>query len=297
MTRPSGVTEARSELRAAMEYGQLGAVAGLAQRRLRRHAEQYGDLFGSTDFDDTFFSSLAMVGTYCAPDVPAEQAALAHRAGLWIFGLDRLIDSVSGTRAQVDGVVAACLAAARGEPGATEVSRFLADLRGDLAGAPSFGVLGPVWEDQVARTLRAMAREWDWRGQGTPVVTLDEYLDNVDSVGFGVVYLAHWIATERRRRPTDVAALVVAGRRVTELLRLVNDLGTHRREQGLGDVNALSLGFSVPALTDRIELLVEQCQQAMAPLRRRHPGLTRYLDRHVGFNLGFYRSTDYWSQG
>jgi hypothetical protein len=296
MTRPLGAVQAYPELRLAAEHGRLCAVAGQAQRGLRLHARRYGNLFASAAFDDVFFSSLATVGTYCAPDVPADQVELSHRAGLWVFGMDRLIDAVSGTRAEVDRVVTACLAAARGEAGVSEVSRFLADLRRDLAQRPAFGVLGALWEEEVTRTLTAMAQEWDWRGSG-PGLSLDEYADNVDSVGFGVVFLAHWIATEPRRRPTDVAALIAAGRRVAILLRLVNDLGTYRREQRLGDVNALALGVSVADLVTRIDELAGQCQQALQPCRRRHPQLTRYLDRHIGFNLGFYASADYWGQG
>jgi hypothetical protein len=301
----------------AAECGRICAGAGEAQRDLQEHAATYGELFPSNPFDAALFSTVALANAFCAPWMTAHELRIANRASLWAFALDWLIDYLATSREDVDDAVRRCLAVADGAPpaGDDQLARFLADIRTELAGAPAFEVLRPIWREELRLMLEAMAREWDWQASrasgGNALPTFEEYLANADNICFSFVFVSHWILTEDAARlvpdgrpgifdgPPPVALVDevrAAGREVQKVIRLLNDLGTYQRDVSWGDLNPLMLGVSRDEVTRHISVLVERCQELLDPLRAAHPRLADFLDRYIGFNTGFYRLTDYWGK-
>lgn len=290
-----------ADLLSAVDAGATCAVAGQVQRDLARCAGRFPDLFPARPFDGAFFSTIALANTFCAPWLTADGLRAANRITMWIFGVDRLIDYLATTPEEVDAVVARCLPVAAGappEPG-DQVGAFLAEIRDDLSGAPSYPLLREVWVDEVRRMVESMAREWRWcaarqADPHAPAPTLDAYLDNAE-FGFALVYVSHWIATEPPVEPTAVDPLRRAGSLVQRVVRLLNDLGTAHRDEAWGDLNALHLA-GMPQVRAKLAGLVADSRAALAALRAGHPRLATFLERHVDFNTGFYGVGDYWGE-
>ena len=300
------VLTSRDDLREAREWGRLCGLAGHAQRDLAECASRYGSLFVARSFDPALFATLAFACAYGAPWLPPERLRVATRTCLWSFGLDWLVDYAADSRAEVDGVVRACLAVADGsepaagdaparfDPARCDLTRFLAELRDELAAGPDFAALHPIWREELRRMLEAMAREWDWR-HGTPP-TIEQYLANADNLGFSFVFATHLFLTGTPYTAGDMAGLRAAGRAVQRVIRLLNDLGTYERDIAWGDLNALLLGTTRAQVAGRVAALTDRCEDLIRPLRPRHPELTGYLSRQIGFNQGFYRIADYWGR-
>jgi hypothetical protein len=285
----------------AVECGRVCALAGEGQRDLQACAETYGSTFPGHPFDPTFFSTVALSNAFSAYWLTADRLRTANRAALWAFGVDWLIDHLATSRGEVEDIVRRCLAVAYGaEPEADDpISCLLADIRADLANTPSYSALLPIWCDQVRRTLDAMAREWEWRSAGRDrgaavLPTPDQYLQNADNLGFAFVYVSHWSFTHDPRMECHADRLRTAGWQVQQVIRLLNDLGTYRRDVEWGDLNVLMLGLNRTDVIRRIETLADDCRQALGSLRADHPDVAAYLERQINFNIGFWKITDYW---
>jgi len=275
---------------AALESGRICGTAGRCQRDMRAWAAEYPGLYGSNAFDPALFSTLALAAAFSGPWFDAGQLRMANRACLWCFGLDWLIDYQATAADEVAGLVARCLAIADGGPAVPgdELTAFLADLRDELATAPGFAVLGPVWREDLAAMLDAMAREWHWKAAGTKP-TFDEYLDNADNLGFSVVFTAHWAFTTPE--VTQVAEVRAASRTVQRAIRLLNDLGTYERDVSWGDLNALLLGVDRDDVAARVAELTGEVREQTTALP---PQIGGYLRRQLDFCAGFYGISDYW---
>ena len=296
-----GLTTQVTEQMSARECGQACAVASQVQRDLLGRAAAYPELFPARPFDATFFSTIALANTFCAPGVSAEKLRAANRITMWIFGVDRLMDHLATSRSEIDDIVARCRAVADGAPAPSgdPLAAYLAEIRDELATAPAFAVLGDVWRVELHRMLASMARDWEWKqaratDPAAPLPTLDAYLEGAE-FGYSLVYVSHWIFT------TDgpvgaVDELLEAGRQVQRVIRILNDFGTYHRDVSWGDVNALLLGVPRADVTARLEELIGHCRRLLAPLRADHRPLAVFLDRHIDFNQGFYGLADYWGE-
>ncbi|MEZ0075178.1 terpene synthase family protein [Planotetraspora sp. GP83] len=285
------------ELAVASDLGRTCALAARSQRDLMRCAETYGELFPPEPFDAGFFSGLSLVGAFGSPWATAAQLRVVNRAALWVFAVDWLVDAVATSAGEVDALVHDCLAVADGDPpvGEAGITRFLADIRDELAAVPSFPVLRQIWADQVRRMLLAMAREWRWRSEAT-TVTFDDYLGNADSCGSSFVNVSHWIATGDAWTAGHLGELREISGEVQRYLRLLNDMATHGRELEWGDLNVLTLGVSRTEVTGRMAELVARCRALIDPVRAGSPRTAAYLERQIGFNTGFYGLVDYWGE-
>ncbi|WP_327048146.1 terpene synthase family protein [Microbispora sp. NBC_01189] len=293
-TKPTG-----DALRAARECGAAAAVSAGLQRDLRECQAAYPGLFPARPFDSTLFSAVAQANAFGAMWASTDRLRVASRTALWIFALDWLLDYVATSREEVDPLVRGCLDVADGAlpPPDFPLGRFLAEIREELAAAPAFAGLEPVWREELRRTLSAMAREWDWKTaarEGTPLPTLDEYLANADNFGSSFVNVSHWI------RGGDPAALGhfdelrAASGQVQRVLRLLNDLATYERDLAWGDLNALMLCSGREEIAGRVGVLVDGCGELLEPLRDVCPDEVVYLERQIGYSMGFYGITDYW---
>ncbi|GGO21148.1 hypothetical protein GCM10010116_42480 [Microbispora rosea subsp. aerata] len=286
------------ELRAARECGAAAAVSAELQRDLRECRDAYPDLFPARPFDSALFTAVAQANAFGAPWLSADRLRVASRTALWIFALDWLLDYKATSRDEVERLVRGCLEAADGSPPPDfPLGRFLAEIRDELAASPAFAGREAVWREELRRMLSAMAREWEWKTaarEGAPLPTLDEYLDNADNFGSSFVNVSHWI------KGADPAALVrlddlrVASGQVQRVLRLLNDLATYERDVTWGDLNARMLCSGREEVVERINVLVDGCGELLEPLRDVCADEVVYLERQIGYSMGFYGITDYW---
>ncbi|MEU5876798.1 terpene synthase family protein [Spirillospora sp. NPDC047279] len=284
-------------VRAAAEHGRLCGVVSQAQRDLQSCVEKHSGLFDGKPFDATLLGAVSSANVFGSPDDPAERLEIANRTSLWIFGLDWLVDYRARTRADLDGIEAECRAAAADEPytGGSPLGAFLREIRDRLATAPAFAERHPVWRDELERMLAAMAREWEWK-TASARPTFDDYLANADNFGSTFVNVSHWIFTGDAAALSRLDALRAVSRKVQQVLRLLNDLATYRRDVTWGDLNALLLGVDRDAVTRRIGELVDECHTALGPLHEACPREAVYLERQIGYSMGFYGIADYWGR-
>ncbi|MBW8484801.1 terpene synthase family protein [Actinomadura parmotrematis] len=282
---------------AALAAGRICATAGQGARAMRSWAAEYPALYGDeTAYDPTLFVTLSLASAFSGPSLSAADLRVANRVCLWCFALDGLIDSAARTRAEVDAAAARCLAVAGGAPPVPgdDLTRFLADVRAELAALPAYERLAPVWLDDLRAMLDAMAREWDWAAAiaaGGPKPTVEEYLANADNLGFSFVFTAHWIASGGGG---DAAAVRAASAAVQRVVRLLNDLGTYERDVRSGDLNVLLLDEDRDRVQARVADLLDAARAEVAAVRDGAPGLAEYLDRQMDFCRGFYREADFW---
>ncbi|MFG1874106.1 terpene synthase family protein [Sphaerisporangium sp. NPDC049003] len=291
----SGRTPGQGRWPGATDSGTICAVAGRSQRDMQGWLAAYPELFPARPFDAALSSTLSMAMAFSGPWFTAEQLRMANKVCLWAFALDWLVDYVATSTEEVEAIARRCLAVAGGAepvPG-DELTRFLADIRAELAAAPAFAVLGPVWRDELQRMLDAMSRERGWRSSGvTP--SLEEYLDNADNLGFSFAFASHLIHTGGPSDPDDLPGVREASWAVQRVIRLLNDLGTYERDLKWGDLNALLLGVTREEVDRNVSLLAERSRKLIGPLHESHPHIAGYLERQMDFCAGFYRLADYW---
>ncbi|TDB98347.1 terpene synthase [Nonomuraea longispora] len=275
----------------SFDIGRTCALAVAGGRDLARTAARYDGLFPETSFDSGLYSSLALAGAFGSPWATVAQLRAINRASLLVFAVDRLIDEEATSQEEVAALVGECLAAGRGAAPASAAAAFVSDLRAELA-APF--ELEAAWLDQLARTLGAMAREWDWnRPDHAP--GMEEYLANADSTGAFFIGLTHWIHTGVAESPGDLDRLRPAGDVVQRYLRLLNDLATRHREAGFGDLNAFTLGMSPGEAHERICALAGEAAELIEPLHAAHPRAAEYLTWQLHYSAGFYGLSDFWA--
>lgn len=269
--------------------GRTCAVAGQAQRQMSAWAAEYPGLYKADAFDPALHSTLALAMAFSGPWLDAEGLRMANRATLWSFGLDWIMDYAARSRDEVEGVRAGLLRVAAGEPPqpGDDLSRFLADIRAELAAAPAFAGLEGVWREELDLMLEGMVLEWRWKDEGHRP-DFAEYLANADNLGFSFVFATHWIA---RGGDGDPDAVREASRAVQRVIRLLNDLGTVERDRKWGDLNALLLGVGREEVEARISELAAEAEELLAPLPYEH---AEYMRRQMSFCSGFYGVTDFW---
>jgi hypothetical protein len=283
-------------MQTAAESGRICAVAGQTQREMRRWAEAYPALFSAKPFDEALYSTLALAMAFSCPSLDSRQQRMASRATLWCFALDWQMDYVAASAADAGMIADRCRAVAGGaEPDpADQLTAFLAAIRDELAVAPAYPVLGPVWRDELRRMLAAMVREHHWKAPGDIRPSFAGYLDNADNVGFLFVLAAHWIQTGPSPSAADIDKIRLASRAVQRVIRLLNDLATYERDVQWGDLNALMLGLDRMEVGRRVGVLAAEARSLIDPLRDSQAALVDYLERQMEFCVGFYGVADYW---
>lgn len=280
------------------EQGRICALATHCTRDLQARAAAHPDLFDAKPFDAALFGAVSLANAFGSPDGAPAELEIANRTSLWIFALDWRIDYRATERRDVESIVDRCAATAAGAPPDDPLTGFLAEIRDRLAESPAYPEFHRVWADELRRMLDAMALEWTWKagraetGAWTP--GFDDYLANADNFGSTFVNAGHWIHTSDRAALAGLGPLLEASREVQRVLRLLNDLATYERDVTWGDVNAMLLGADRADVERTIGELVERCRALFAPLREACPRETAYLERQIGYSMGFYGAGDYW---
>jgi hypothetical protein len=189
---------------------------------------------------------------------------------------------------------------------------MLALVRDRLAGTvPGFTSRSDVWREALSATLTAVARERTWTSRltagtrGRPPSPA-EYLDNAASTGFAVVFSVLWLidtagsesnaVVRRGIAETFGATLTATVDAAQRVLRLVNDLGSYRREAKSKDLNVLMLGMTRAELAVQIETATDRLLDLAGAIRTTRPRLATYVERQVGFAVGLYGAGDFWGQ-
>jgi hypothetical protein len=287
---------------AIAEQGRVCALAVRGVRDLQGVTAAHPELFDAAPFDAALLSSVATAIAFTAPWHTAAELRLTTRTLLWVFAADWAVDYLAGSADDVRAVVTACLAVADGAapPPGRHLARLLADLRDELAAVPAFARFRPLWREELARMLAAVAREWDWKklpddpSGGRCLPDLDAYLANADNLACSFVNVTHWIATGDEDTLAQLPDLLHVGRGVQRVLRLVNDLATQGRDAEWGDLNALLLVDDPAEVTGRLDELTAHCRDEITDLARRNPRQADYLHRQISFTGGFYQVSDFW---
>lgn len=280
----------------AVESGRICAVAGQTQREMRRWAEGYPGLFSAKPFDAALYSTLALATAFSGPSLDSGQQRMANRVTLWCFALDWQVDYVARSALEAAAIARRCVAVAGGanpDPD-DELTVLLAEIRDELADAEAYPVLGPIWQDELRRTLDAMGLEHEWKAHPESRPSFEDYLDNAHNLGFSLVLVAHWIHTGRPPSAVDIDDVRVASWAVQRVIRLLNDLATFDRDVQWGDLNVLMLGPDRTEVGRRVTALAAEARERLATLSGRQPALADYMERQMDFCIGFYGVTDYW---
>lgn len=279
-----------SELEESFGLGRTCALAAECGRDLRRCAQMYGSLFPAAAFDAGFYTALTLTNAFSAPWASAALLKVVNRAALWVLALDRLVDHTAVTRDQVTRLARDCLSVADGAPPRAAVTRFLADLRDELATVREFAALRPLWRDQLAMTLAGMGRAWGWRDAGV-APSLTRYVDNADSRGTCFVDLSHWIYTGDGWVRENLGELRTVSGQVQRYLCLLGDLASYRRDVSWGGLNALMLGGR-DEVGAAMATLARESDELIRRVGERSPRAATYLWRQIGFNAGYHNISD-----
>lgn len=292
---------ALDHLSEAAEHGRISALNANCLRDLLPCSTEYPGLFPASPFDARLFSTVASANAFGSPWATAAQLRIATRASLWVFAADWAVDYMAKTAEEVEDIVRGCLAVADGAPATSDaqLTRFLADIRAELAVRPAFRKLFDNWRDQLDRYLHAMAREWRWKADrkadpNTPLPTFDDYTANADNFGSSWVNISHWIFTSGPEALAHINELWAASEEVQRILRLLNDLISYERDLEWGDLNSLMLGVDRDEVSERIGALIALSREMIGALKADCPLEASYLERQIGYSMGFYGTTDYW---
>ncbi|MFI7632665.1 terpene synthase family protein [Nonomuraea sp. NPDC049400] len=282
-----------------LSSGALSARAAECARDLRRTAASYPELFDTGEFADTP-GQIANMMVYGTPRHGTGMLRSPSQLALWIFPLDAAIDRDATQRSQVRAIVEECKDVIAGADPHTPLTRLLADIRDDLAHAPAFGHLGPVWRTELAAMLDAMAREWDWKTaarQTAAVPTLKEYLGNAANFGSTVVGVSRLISTDEPEATREhLPAIIDAANATQRVMRLVNDLRTFKRDRQWADLNARMLGLDEHALLELIADERKACDLELDRLAQSCPGVAEDLRQQMMTTWGFYfNGSDFWT--
>jgi len=284
----------------ALTDGKLAhVIAECGEDLSRAMTQEHPDLFAASVFDDKLPFKVATAVVAQAPDSTAAQVRTAARASLWIFAADWQVDAQADSLERVQEIAGQCREAIEGGAVRSDLARFLADLREDVAASPAYATRGRLWREYFFRMMDAMEREWVWKTAATPDSrpTLDEYLTIADNFGSTWVNITYWLANDAPQIARHHARLVEASQIVQQILRLYNDLVTLERDRtwGQGDLNSLMVAGE-DAVRRRIRELESDCREILAELEPQCPDGAAYLARQLEFSAIFYgkQGNDYW---
>ncbi|HEX3589058.1 MAG TPA: terpene synthase family protein [Pseudonocardiaceae bacterium] len=227
------------------------------------------------------------------------QLRLSGRMGAWVCAADDHVERDVTELAELDEFIDRCDTVVR--TGRQDDSRpLLASLsrwQRELADEPLYPKLADLWERKFAACLRAMRYDWlvgSARADGTgTAATVDEYLDNADSISVWQVHLPRWISSGRADLVDHLDVLVPALDDIAVVGRLANDLAGYSRERTQPrENNVLMYGVSPEWVRTEIDSRLGAVRRRLADLVvRDHPpavGLVRLAE----WTVGIYAHTD-----
>ena len=297
--------EQTDHVRVVAEQGRICALATHCARDLQDRAAAHPELFSAKPFDATLFNAVSLANAFGSPDDPHTALRIANRTSLWIFALDWLIDYRAKKREDVEALVARCTAAVTdgtpdgdGQDGeGAALARFLVEIRDLLATAPAFAAHRDVWLDELRRMLEAMALEWEWKasraetGASTrrstttsPTPTTSARRSSTPGTGSSPPARPPSTTSTRCWRRA-VRCSGCSGSSTTSPVQAGRHLGRPERDAARRR-RGHRQGEDRPARGE----LPEAAASPARPMSRE----AVYLERQIGYSVGFYGGADYW---
>lgn len=257
------------------------------------------ELPGHPDLPLTFVAlGEAVIHPWATPD----QLRLSGRMAAWVCAADDHVERGVTELSELDEFIDRCDTVVR--TGRPDDSRpLLASLSAwqrELVDEPLYPKLAQLWERKFADCLRAMRYDWlvgSARADGNTTAatndTVDEYLDNADSISVWQVHLPRWICSGRTDLVDHLDVLVPALDDIAVVGRLANDLAGYSRERTEPrENNVLMYGVSPEWVRTEIDSRLAAVRARLADLVvRDHPpavGLVRLAE----WTVGIYANTD-----
>jgi len=173
------------------------------------------------------------------------------KCSLWVFALDDEIDSGRVPELALPKILEECYLAASDVKAArprSELARSLHELQQELAVAPSYELVYPLWATSLIRMIDGMMYEHWMQQRFRPL----DYEDDLPPLAEYLHYARHSIAITHlwitglilEADPTLEQVLPALYRLADQcalVIRLANDYSTYEREANEGGVNAIAL--------------------------------------------------------
>jgi hypothetical protein len=251
----------------------------------------------STWIERQYVTPVIHAYAFAGPWLSSSQLLLSLQFELFVFGVDKLIDTDATSRREVEEYVESWTIVARGgipreadRPGVA-----LEKIREQLSESTLWPALGGCWEQLFSATFRGMLEEWDSAAalHDGHAPTFDEYLANSDSCGFRIIRMTDWIASEEAAVRAHLEILMEASWHAEIASRLTNDLRSHAREKDHIDLNAIKLGAAPEQIVARADEARQKMTELLDPLLRRSVPPAVFLDRILRFGNAFYEIADF----
>jgi hypothetical protein len=270
----------------------MSAVRSLADLERWTAAELPG-------YRDAPLSVIALTESMTHPWAGAEAMVLPGRMAVWVCAIDDHIEEDLTELDKLDEFIDRCNAVVR--TGRRDDSNtLLASLSGwqqELAGRPGYSALAELWERKFAACLRAMRYDWvvgmaRASGTGAPS-TVEEYLDNADSISIWQVHLPCWVNAGDAEPVDHLDVLVPALDDIAVVCRLANDLASYSRERDdPRENNVLMYGVSPDWVRAEIENRLDAVRSRLAGLVAADHLPAIGLIRRAEWAVGLYARAD-----
>lgn len=237
----------------------------------------------------------AVIHPWATPD----QLRLSGRMAAWVCAADDHVERDVTDLAELDEFIDRCDTVVR--TGRRDDSEpLLASLSGwqrELADEPLYPKLAELWERKFAACLRAMRYDWvvgAARADGRdPASTVDEYLDNADSISVWQVHLPRWVSSGHTGLVDHLDVLVPALDDIAVVGRLANDLAGYSRERTEPrENNVLMYGVSPEWVRTEIDGRLGAARRRLADLVVLDYPPAVGLVRLAEWTVGIYAHTD-----
>lgn len=256
-------------------------------------------------------AACGLIAAVAMPCLAIPELELLTRWGLWLFGVDDVLDDLDLPDEPVAAWVRRFLRDLPGDPGDADPLRAaLGSIHGDLGRYPLYPALGARWRAGMAGMVRGMLLERDWsRAPLTGQPSYGAYLRNATTTIAVLPYaITAAILAGEPAAIGEFSALEPMIRTAARCFRLANDLRSDVRERAEGKLNAVSLlqrAYLARGLQDEDAAqaaggrLRQICAADLAYLdsaRRTAPAalatLARFLWSHTSFVWNMYQIGD-----
>lgn len=249
-----------------------------------------------------------------APFASPEALSLTLQLGLWIAGVDDLLDEGQAATTDVAERLQSFEDPAQVARQGDDLAAMLHETFADLACQPLFPALEAHWRKALGDHLQGHLQEHVWRSDSLhDPAALPSYVDYLAvgrrTIGFPLIPWTFLIADGDPAALLDLTALGAMAATAGVCLRLANDLRSHERELGEGKINAVvilsqaALGQganSVEARQMAERRMAADIDAGLADLWRQRDSLASICDRAAAAILGmaetgcqFYHRRDF----
>lgn len=256
---------------------------------LRAWSVGYGD-----DVAGKPLEAMALAVAAIAPWSDSAALRLAARTAVWLYAVDDLVDVRASSLAEVDEVLARCIAVV--SKGARDESHpvfaALCDVQRELESKPLYCALEALWVRKFESCMLGMRYAWQVGRGEIPRPSIGEYLEHADSILKWITIVTLWAGTAGPDLPRHLGVLVPCADDVCVAVRLANDLATSARERREGIANATALA-SPDWIRAELGRRRRRVRSGLGPLAAGGYPPAVILTRSVDWAMRFYDLADF----